>query len=249
MRDYQRAAYSKRLFAFLADLIVASILVTGIYLLLSTFLDVEKYRERYDDILASYEEEYGVTFGATQDEFDKMSDDEKDNYRAAVEAMNGDKEANAAITTSYTYTFIIFTSGILFSMILLEFVVPLLFKDGRTLGKKLFGLGVMRRDHVRISSAALFARGVIGKGVLEIILPVLILLTINYTGVFGIALLAVYVIAEFAVFIRTGDSLLHDVLAFTAVVDWASQRIFADAEERDAFIAKQKAEEEERKLY
>ncbi|MBQ9510794.1 MAG: RDD family protein [Clostridia bacterium] len=250
--DLQRAAHSKRLFAFLADLILAGILITAIYFALSTVLDIDRYGIKYEQIKESYEKQYGVEFTMTQEQFDELDDEAKENYRAAVDAMNSDEEANRAIKTSYTLTFVIFAAGIVLAMTLLEFVVPAITKDGRTLGKMLFGLGVMRRNYTRIKNPALFVRGVIGKGVFEIILPIMLILTVTsgITGVFGIVLLAVMLIAEIVVFIKSGsNSLLHDILADTVVIDWASQRIFETEEERDAFVAAQRASADERKLY
>lgn len=252
MIDLQKAPFGKRIFAFLADLIIASILVAGIYFAMSAILDIDGYTKKYDDIRVSYEEKYGVTYDVTQEQFSKMTDAEKDHYRKAVDAMNGDEEANKAITTAYTLSFVTFASGIVVSMLLLEFVVPLIFGDGRTLGKRLFGLGVMRTNFTRITPVQLFARGVIGKGVLELVLPVLLILTAmsGTTGIFGLVLLGVMIIAEIVVLIRTdSNSMLHDILADTAVVEWASQRIFENDKARDAFIREQQEESEKNKLY
>lgn len=252
MIDLQKAPFGKRIFAFLADLIIASILVAGIYFAMSAILDIDGYTKKYDDIRVSYEEKYGVTYDVTEEQYSLMTDAEKDRYREAVDAMNGDEEANNAITTAYTLTFVTFASGIVVSMLLLEFVAPLIMKDGRTPGKRLFGLGVMRTNFTRITPVQLFVRGVIGKGVLELVLPVLLLLTAmsGTTGIFGLILLGVMVIAEIVVMIRSdANAMLHDILADTAVVDWASQRIFENEKERDGFIREQQEEIEKNKLY
>jgi hypothetical protein len=68
--------------------------------------------------------------------------------------------------------------------------------------------------------------------------------------VFGIIILAVFAVAEFIVFFRSsGHKLLHDVLADTVVVDWASQRVFDTPEERDRFIEESKRLQNEHRLY
>ena len=250
--DLQRAAHSKRLFAFLADMILAGILIVGIYFAMSAALDVDSYGAKYEEIKAGYEEKFGVSFGMTQEQFDELDEEARENYRAAVDAMNSDEEATNAIKTSYTLTFVIFASGIVLAMAILEFLIPLILKDGRTLGKLLFGLGVMRRNFTHIKNPVLFVRGVIGKGVFELILPALLILTISsgITGIFGIVLLAVMAIAEIVVFAKSGTgAMLHDVLADTVVIDWASQRIFNTDEEREAYEKAQRESEEERKLY
>lgn len=252
MIDLQKAPFGKRIFAFLADLIVAGILITGIYLAMSTILDIDGYTKKYDGIRLSYEEKYGVTYDVTEEQYSLMTDAEKDHYRKAVDAMNNDEEANAAIKTAYTLSFLTFASGIILSMLILEFIVPLLMKDGRTLGKRLFGLGVMRTNFTRITPVQLFVRGVIGKGVLEIVLPALIVLFIfsGILGIPGIVLLGAMVIGEIVALIKTdSNSTLHDVLADTAVVDWASQRIFEDEKQRDKYIREQQEQIGQNRLY
>jgi len=252
MLDMQKASYAKRLFAWLTDLIIASIIVTGIYFLMSALLGTDRYSERYNSILESYEEEYGVTFDATEETYAQMSESEKENYRAAVDAMNADEEANEAISAFYTYMIVIFVSGIALAMLILEFVLPLIFGDGRTIGKKLFGLGVMRTGFTKVSAPVVFVRGVIGKGVMELILPIFILFTVGTgtTGIFGLILLGVFAIAEVVILIRSStNQMLHDVIADTAVIDWQSQMIFDSAEARDEYIKAREAEKEGSSLY
>ena len=243
MTDVQKAPYSKRLFAFFADLILAGILTTGVYFVMSVLLNVDSYNDTYKQIISGYEQEYGVTFGMTAEEYNTLSEEEKTNYTNAVNAANADERANNAIRTSYSLSFAIFASGIVISVLILEFVIPIFTKDGRSLGKLLFGLGVMRGGCIRISKPVLFVRNVIGKGVFEGALPAVIILTVfnNVTGVFGIILLVVFIIAEIVSLVRSGGSaMLHDVLADTVVIDWASQRIYNSAEEKAAYEEKQK---------
>lgn len=235
--DIQLAPVSKRMFAFLLDLIIASILVTGVYFLLSLVLDIDSYSAKYNQRKAAYEAEYGVDFDNS--DYQSMDEAGKANYKAAVEAMNADEEANKAIKTSYALTFGIIGGGIVLAVLLLEFLLPLLLKDGRTLGKRLFGLGVMRRSSLRISAPVLFVRGVIGKGLFELVLPVMLIVTAGagLTGIFGIILLGIMVIAEIVTVAKSGtNAFLHDLLSDTVVIDWDSQRIFPDEESLRAYL-------------
>lgn len=252
MQDIQRAPVSKRLFAFLADVILGSLLVTGLFLVLSTAFKLDSYKDRYEQIKAGYEQQYDVTFDLTDEEYYALSEDAQRNYGNAVDAMNGDAAANSAIKAYMRLTLVMLAGGIFIAMLVLEFVVPLIAKDGRTPGKLLFGLGVMRSGRIRLSGPVLFVRGIVGKCVFELILPLAILFSVfaKATGVFGIVLLAVFVVAEVAVLIRSrGSSALHDVLADTVVVDWLSQRIFPDAEARDAYDREAQRAAEENRLY
>ena len=248
MTDIQRAAFSKRIFAFLADIVLGGLLLTGLFLLMSSILNIDSYSEKYKAIRTSYEEQYGVTFGLDREGYEKLTEEEKKVYTEAVNAMNADGEANKAIATAYKLSFGSFAGGIIFTALILEFVVPLFAKDGRTPGKLLFGLGVMRKNRLRMSTPVSFVRGVIGKGLFELTLPAVILFTVfnNVTGIFGLIALGIFRLLEAAALIRSGgSSALHDVLADTVVIDWHSQRIFGTQEERDAYDLERKRITEE----
>lgn len=249
--EIQYAPYSKRLYAFLADVILVGLLVSAFYLALSAIFDIDGYKARYTELIAQYEAQYDVTFGLSEAEYNDLTPEQQANYKQAVDAVNADKEVNDVVRKGYTLVFVTIVVGILVAMLLLEFVVPLLLKDGRTLGKRLFGLGVMRTDSTKLSPFVLLVRNVVGKGIFELVLPVVVVLTIvlGITGVFGIVLLAVWAVAELVVFLRTGHALLHDILADTVVVDWDSQRIFDTAQARDEFYEQRRREQEANETY
>ena len=54
--------------------------------------------------------------------------------------------------------FMMVTLGLLIAYMVLEFLVPLLMKNGQTIGKKIFGIGLVRPDCVKMPAFALFAR-------------------------------------------------------------------------------------------
>ena len=91
----------------------------------------------------------------------------------------------------------------------------------------------------------MFIRTVLGKFTIETMIPVIILVMISFNsiGVIGILTLAAILILEIVLLIVTHtNSMIHDVLAKTVVVDMASQMIF-DSEE-DMLAYKKKAHEE-----
>ncbi len=252
MIDLQKSPVSKRLFAFLTDFILLTIAITGAYLLLSEIMGVDAYRNRYNEIAEKYETEFGVTFGLSAEEYGELSPEEQENYRTAVDRMNGDEEANRSIRNLYLSVFGIFAAGIVAAFLILDFAVPLILGDGRSLGKKLFGIGIVRTGFIRVSPFIVFTRNVIGKGVFEFLLPLMIVISsvTGLTGVFGIALLAVFVIAEIVSLVKSGGGrFLHDVLADTVAVDWESQRIFGSEAERDEYIKEQERLSRENEIY
>ena len=101
MHDIQRAPVSKRLFAFLADVILAGLLAAGLFLVLSTVFKTDSYRERYERIKAEYEQKYGVTFDLTNEEYNALGKEAQQNYSDAVDAMNGDADAETRTATAF----------------------------------------------------------------------------------------------------------------------------------------------------
>jgi uncharacterized RDD family membrane protein YckC len=125
---------------------------------------------------------------------------------------------------------------------LAHFVLPLILKNGQTLGKKTFGLGVIRTNGVKIFPMQLFIRSVVGIFAIETI-AVAFLLLIYPVGVVAAVLVQAL---QVGVMIKTPtNSSIHDLLADTAVIDFASQHIFETEAERADFIARQEQEEAE----
>ena len=169
----------------------------------------------------------------SQEEYDALSEEDRARYDAADKAFTEDSDANYVYGMIVSFTIIIVVFSILIGYLLLEFLVPLLFKNGQTLGKKVFGVAVMREDGVKISPVILFARTVLGKFTLETMVPVFIIamIALGLMGIVGTIVLAGLLILQIVLIaVRKGRTPLHDVLAHTVCVDMASQMIFDSPE-------------------
>ena len=145
MYDFQKANMWKRISAALCDLIALCIVIVGVAFLISTVLGYDGYVTRLEDISTSYETEYGVGLDVSASEYEGMSEEQKAQYEAAMEAFSTDTDANYVYSMIVNFTFIIITFSVLIAYLLLEFLIPLLFGNGQTLGKKVFGIAVMLR--------------------------------------------------------------------------------------------------------
>ncbi len=249
MGDFQKAGMWKRISAALLDLVLLVTVVIGVALLLSTVLNYAQYVERMDALYDEYEAEYGLSFDITAEEYQAMSPEEKIPYDEAYDAFANDEEALLVQGKLFTYALMIVSFSILAGYLLLEFLVPLLFGNGQTLGKKVFGIGVMRIDSVKISPLLLFARSILGKCTVETMVPALLLvmLIFNLMGaiavfvIIGLAVLQIVLVAA-----TKGRTPIHDVLAQTVTVDFASQRIFDSPEALLEYKKKIHAESVER---
>ncbi len=232
--DLQKASIWKRISAFLFDLILLAILVVGAALALTTILGYDGYNKQREDIYASYEGTYGVSFDITAEEYQKLSSEQIQTYEKAFLALSADEAFNQVYGMLINLTLLITTFSILLGYLILEFLIPFLLGNGQTLGKKIFGVAVMRIDGVKISPLLLFVRGILGKYTVETMIPVFLIIMIyfNLTDIVGIGVILLLLIVQLVMIIVTNtNSLLHDKLSSTVAVDLASQMIFDSPEE------------------
>lgn len=250
--DLQRASMWKRISAFLFDGILLGIVAVLFCMILSVVLGYDAHHAKLEACYAKYEAEYGVDFSMPVSEFDSLSAEENAAVQAAYSALNGDEEAVYAYNMVMNLTILIATFGILFAFLALEFVVPLLFGNGQTLGKKIFGIALMRTEGIRVNAVSLFIRTVLGKYAIETMIPVLIIVMIyfNSIGVVGMLVLGGILLLEVIVtFFTYRRSTIHDLLATTVAVDLASQMIFATREDLIAYKQKVHAEKAAKQAY
>ena len=243
VNDLQRASMWKRISAYLLDAILLGIVVVGIAWLMSLAFGYDTYVSKFDEACIKYEEKYGVDLDA---DYTSLTDTEKSSYDAAFNELSSDNEAQYAYSMMINLTFTIISISILIGYILLELVVPLLLKNGQTLGKKVFGIALMRTDGVKMSNLSLFVRTILGKYTVETMIPVLIVVLIifNGAGLGGTVALALIALLQLILLGATRTrSAIHDLLACTVAVDFTSQLIFNTPEELMEYKKKLHAEE------
>ena len=250
--DLQKASLWKRLSAGLFDLILIAMLAVGMAALLSWAFGYNTHSENLNDAYSRYEAQYGVEFRMTQQAFDELSQEQKDAYDEAYAALIADEEVIYHYNMVLNLTLLITTFSILITVLLLEFAVPLLLKNGQTLGKKIFSVALMRNDGVKVSPLQMFIRAVLGKFTIEIMIPVYILMMIffNTIGIIAVAILGAIAVGELiSLVLSKTNSLIHDSIAGTVAVDMASQMIFETTDEKIEYIKRLHAEEASRQEY
>lgn len=251
--DLQKASLWKRVSAALFDFILLCMLVAGCATALSSAFQYDKYVEQLADARERYSEQYGVSMTLTKEEFDEMTEAEQDNYLEAQKAINADKKAVRAYKMTQHLPLLTITFGVLIGVLILEVIVPLMFENGQTLGKKIFGIALMRIDSVKITALQLFVRSILGKFAIELMIPIYIFINLywfNSISIVGIAVLLLLLIAQIICLAKTRTgSLLHDVMAGTVAVDMASQMIFETKEMQLQYIKEQHAKQAARADY
>ena len=250
--DLQKASIWKRIAAWVLDMMLLCVLAVGAGFVLSAALDYDSYDRQLQNAYDRYEEQYSVTFEIDQQTYTAMTAEEKANYDAAYGALIADEDAIRAYNMVVNLSLLITTLGILAAILVLELVIPLILKNGQTVGKKCFSLGVVRTDGVQMNTLQLFARTVLGKFTIETMIPVYMVLMLFWgimdaTGTLILAALSVgQIICVLAT--RTNGA-IHDMLAGTAVVDIASQEIFKSTEDLIAYTKRIHADRASRQDY
>ena len=246
MYDLQRADMWKRISAWLFDFIMIGIVIVGLAWGLSVILKYDAHYDRLEACYDKYEDEYNIKLDISNEDYNKLSDAEKQKYLEAGEKMQNDEEIRARYNIIVNLVLSITTFSIMLGFVITEFVVPLCFKNGQTLGKKIFGIGVMRSDGVRMTSLQLFVRSVLGKCTVETLVPVFVIMMVILgviSGIIGTAVLAAIALSEIVLLIATKERTpIHDVMSGSVAIDMASQMIFDSPEELLAYKQKIHAE-------
>lgn len=250
--DLQKASLLKRFSAFLLDLILLIILITGFAWMISSMLGFSETSEQLDAVITKYEKEFNINFSITQEDYDKLTEEQRKHFEDSYNVVINDEEY-IVLTNKVFYSLITIVSiSFLLSFAVLEFIVPLLFKNGQTVGKKIFSIAVMRVDGVRVTPIFIFARGILGKYTIETMIPTIILLMMRF-GVGSIVTLAVVAligIFELILLITTKtNSFIHDILSSTVVVDLQSQMIFDSVEAKEEYKLRIHKEEAQNAKY
>ncbi len=252
--DLQKASGWKRISAFLFDAIVLAVVAVLIAWGLSAAVGYNGWHRTLMDRYGAFSEEYGVDFGMTRAEYDALDSAERDRVDEAWRAVASDEAASGAYRMILSLSVVILSMSLFCAFLITGFAVPLRLGNGMTLGKKIFGLGVMTVDGIRLGGTGLFIRTVLGKYTVETMIPALMLLMMYWgvVGVVGPSIIFVILAGEICAALVTrsgGVRLIHDLMAGTVVVDYASQRIFDSREDKIAFLKREAAERAEKQQY
>ena len=248
--DLQKASLSKRISAFMFDAIILCVIAVGLATLLSLVVGYDAKFDALESKYNEYEEKYGIDTDISTEDYNKLSDEEKQKYADASAAMAEDDEMNRAYTVLLNLSLITVSFAILLAFVITEIIVPLIFKNGQTVGKKIFGIALMRTDGVAVSSFQVFVRAIIGKYTIETMIPVFLLLFMFFgiIGTVGFLIIIGILILQAIIMIATStNSMIHDLFAVTVAVDISSQMIFKTSEDMIEYkksLAEKKAREQ-----
>lgn len=250
--DLQKASLSKRIAAGILDAMLLCVLAVGFAALLTWLVNYDSHSTALEQGYSRYETQYGVDFDIAQSDYEAMPADKQKNFDAAYAALIQDDDVLYHYNMVVNLTILVTTFSILLSMVVLEFIVPLLLKNGQTVGKKAFSLGLMRTDAVQVTPVQLFTRTVLGKFTIEIMISVYILILIffNSIGIVGpLVVGGILLLQVICMAVTKTNSMIHDLLSGTVVVDISSQKIFRSTEDLIEYKKKLAAECSARQAY
>lgn len=247
MSEFYKAKPIKRFAAYVIDMILLLAITFGVMVPMCSWLGYANSREELVPFYEKYSQEYGIDLQISGTEYDELSEKQKEAYDKAYDAMNQDKEA------LYVMNKILFTvlasaaAGFLVGYAILEVALPLIFKNGQTIGKKAMKLCVMHKDHVLVSPWQVIFRAILGKYFIGTLIPMVLLALpeLKIWIISGSFILAIIAMTQaFIVLMSQANCGIHDKLFNTVVADFEQQYIFDTLEERRAYDAELAAREE-----
>ena len=245
--DFQKASLLKRISAFLLDFVLITIIATFVAFIISLITHYTDLLSEFKGYYTHYEQLYGVTL-TDEALYNTYNDAQKETYKQAIAAMNADPDVLRCWGLVSTLPVVMVSAGLLVSTLVVEFVMPIIFKNGQTIGKKVFKLGVINTNGVKCTNFQLFTRALLGKCTVELMLPgiIIVMMLLQTMGIVGPIVLFGLMIMQAIIFLSNlNRPFFHDLIAKTAVCDLSTQKVFDSYDEMVAFkaqIDKQKVE-------
>lgn len=252
MYQIQKASLWKRFAAGLLDIILILIIATGCMVVISAITGYDSKTAEMQTYYDEYEEKYNVNFDISKEEYEKLTEEEKKLYEEVSELITNDERIIKVYNYVVNLMLLMTSIGILIAVIIVEFILPIILKNGQTLGKKCMGICLVKTNSVKVNTLCLFVRSILGIYTIEIMIPLYVLILLIFgSGNFIFLLLAAgIVLLNLGLLITSQDNILiHDAFASTVVVDKSVQMIFENEEELIEFKKELHAKEVENKKY
>ncbi|MCQ2087518.1 MAG: RDD family protein [Bacilli bacterium] len=249
--DLQKGSLIKRISAFLLDFVLIAIIATFFAWIVSLITNYSSILQEFNGHYARYEAMYGISLTDPK-LFETYTEEQLATYKDAINAMNADPEVIKCWGLVSNLPVIMVSVGFLMACLIVEFIVPIIFKNGQTVGKKVFKLGVINENGVICTKFQMFARAILGKYTIEYMIPgiIIVMMGLGTIGFIGpIILLAIIGTNIGVVIANPNRPFIHDLVARTVVCDLSTQKTFQTYEEMIAYREQIDKEIAERSVY
>jgi uncharacterized RDD family membrane protein YckC len=234
------------------DVILLAVMITGLAFMISSLTGYDSYTKQMDELETEYEQRYGVSFDLSEQAYNELAEADRGKVDEAYAAYSADERVVYVYNMMINLILLTTSLSILCAYLVLELMIPLIFGNGQTVGKKVFGIGLMQTNGVRVSTFSMFVRTVLGKCTIGTLVPaaIIILSILGSAGITGPVVLLLILVLQIGLVAGTKtNSAIHDVLAYTVAVDLASQMIFDSPEALLEYKKKIHAQAAERAEY
>jgi LCP family protein required for cell wall assembly len=162
------------------DVILLAVMITGLAFMISSLTGYDSYTKQMDELETEYEQRYGVSFDLSEQAYDELAEADRGKVDEAYAAYSADERVVYVYNMMINLILLTTSLSILCAYLVLELMIPLIFGNGQTVGKKVFGIGLMQTNGVRVSTFSMFVRTVLGKCTIGTLVPAaIIILSIN----------------------------------------------------------------------
>lgn len=245
--DFQKASFLKRISSFLLDFILVTIVGCFIAFIISLISNYTGIRNEFYGYMDHYEALYGLNLRDAA-VIETYTAEQQETVKQAYEAMNADQGLLKCYGLLTNLPVVMVSVGLLVGTLVVEFVMPIIFKNGQTIGKKVFKIGVINTNGVECTNFQLLTRALLGKCAVEYMIPgiITVMMCLGTMGIIGpIVLLFLLVMQCVVIASNQNRPFFHDLIAKTGVCDLSTQKVFKTYEEMVKFkeeINKQKVE-------
>ena len=151
-----RASQVKRAAAYLIDLILFLVVFTGVLYLVSIIIGFQDSLDKLNAMMEQYQ--------VCEDENNPVCIQNWENF-------NKDSTAVYYSNKTIELLLIVFSVSVIVTNILYELIIPLCLKNGQTVGLKVFNLGFIDNEGVKVRPIQVFVRFLFGKTIVNILIP------------------------------------------------------------------------------
>ncbi|MCI5745224.1 MAG: RDD family protein [Erysipelotrichaceae bacterium] len=162
----------KRLAAFIIDAILLLIVSTGILYICS----VSSYYDTHYDNLHNQYREIGYEIYDEENKTWKIIDENYENFEDIIKEYNNNEIIKKENEFFSKFVLNAPLLSITISLLILEIIIPLILKNGQTIGMKCFSIALISTSEIKVKPLQIFIRGLFGKIVLLGLIPYMCLI-------------------------------------------------------------------------
>ena len=191
----KRATWFKRILAFGLDIILFAVLLTGAMFLISYIVGFQHELE----LLNAKFIEYGIYLKNDEGIYEFCSDiNGSTACKDAWEAFNNDALACSYYDNTALKTLPILIGGVFVTELILDYIIPMCLKNGRTIGMFCLGLAYIDTRDIKINHFQVFTHFLFGKFIVVSALPIFFFLMhfFNVFPTYGLLICVVIILAN-----------------------------------------------------